>query len=132
MKQTAPRFTATELGYDISDGCQTAWLSAGDDQHRLVFQRRPAPDGDDMTPGHEHRHLYVEYGLPGSGDYNLVQRCDLERDRLHLELDRPLNGVTAIDVDIKVRELAFERFMAGLQRVFGGKYHLLRLADDLL
>lgn len=132
MKQTATRFTATEAGYDISDGSQTVWLSTGDNQHRLVFQRRPAHESDDGNLGHEDHHLYVEYGPPGNGDYNLVQRCDLERHRLHLELDRPLKGATAIDVDIDVRELAFERFLAGLQRVFGGKYHLLRLADELL
>lgn len=132
MEDRTANFIATRVCYDIRDGAPEARLSTpAPDECYLVFQRRaPARGGD--TLDREERNIYVEFPDPRHGGYDLVQHCLLERGRLVLTLDRPLNGKDEIVATIEVTDTAFERFLAGMRKVFSDKYHLLQLSDDLL
>lgn len=132
MEQHTANFVATRVCYDIRDGAPEARLStAAPDECHLAFQRRTPPEGAE-TLGRAERNIYVEFPDTLHGGYDLVQHCLLERHRLVLTLDRPLNGKGEIVATIEVTDTAFERFLTGMRKVFSDKYHLLQLSDDLL
>jgi hypothetical protein len=111
-------FTADTATFDEIERAFVAGLATGDgSQGYLVFQRSLPDDSRDEG-------VYLEYNDQACSGYNLIASCRLSRERLELDLSRPLgdlNDVTGIDVELHVDDASYEQFSRGLKQVFRGQ-----------
>jgi hypothetical protein len=71
--------------------------------------------------------IYVELNDQINSGYGLIRHCTIRRDRLELDLTRPLSGFSRLHVVLSVEDSTFDRSVAGVREIFRGNLHLLTL-----
>lgn len=114
---TRMEFSAHEARTDARDGALSCGFSGPDAAGRtqdLVLQSATDPDVDDGWG------VYLEFDDQINSGYDLVRSCRLRRDRIAIDLRKPLERphVDGFDVTLKLSDEAYDDVRAGLERIF--------------
>ena len=107
-------FTADETGTAEMDGVVTTGVRAGDEY--LLFMR-----GLDDLDTEEDWGVYLEYRDQINCGYDCIKACVLGRDRLDVELSKPIDRRKEIEgfhVELALSDEQRESLAAGLRQVF--------------
>jgi hypothetical protein len=107
-------FTADETGTDEMHGVVTTSVRAGDEY--LVFSR--GLDDEEME---EDWGVYLEYRDQINGGYDCIKACVLGRERLEVELSKPIDrhkDIEGFHVKLALSDEQRESLAAGLRQVF--------------
>ena len=106
-------FTANEAGTDEMVGVVTTGVRAGDEY--LIFSR--GLDDEEI----EDWGVYLEYRDQINGGYGCIKACILGRERLEVELSKPINrnkDIEGFHVELSLSDEQREILAAGLRQVF--------------
>jgi hypothetical protein len=106
-------FTADETGTAEMVGVLTTGVRAGDEY--LTFSR--GLDDEEM----EDWGVYLEYRDQINSDYDCINACTLGRDRLDVELTKPIDRRKEIErfpIELALSDEQRESLAAGLRKVF--------------
>jgi hypothetical protein len=106
-------FTADETGTDEEDRVVYTGVRAGDEY--LIFSR--GLDDEEM----EDWGVYLEYRDQINGGYDCIKACTLGRDRLDVDLSKPIDRRKEIDgfhVALALSGEQWESLAAALKKVF--------------
>jgi FKBP-type peptidyl-prolyl cis-trans isomerase 2 len=105
-------FTADTATYNFIDGAHIAGLAIenGADGY-LIFQRSGNKDPDDWG-------IYFELNDQSNSGYGIIQECRIDRQKLEIDLNKPLAGVICFNVKLLVDDEAYENFMKGMKIIF--------------
>jgi hypothetical protein len=122
-------FRASEAGFEAERHVLNGWVSGADAdgvERFLQFSQRPEDEDPNEDWG-----VYLQWEGQENGAYRCVRRCRLSRDRLSVDLSRPLGklfGVEGFDVALAIDEPSFEQIRSGLPRLFRGIPDVLEIA----
>jgi hypothetical protein len=117
-------FTATEAGADEDEYALVAGVACGDQY--VTFQRVAEGCNDDWG-------IHFGFSDQINGDYECIRQCTLSRNRLRVELTRPIdwqNRISTVDVELDVPDEDFKQFVELLRRIFRGRESLLAIAEN--
>lgn len=110
-------FTADTATFDEIEGALIAGLAVDDgSQEYLIFQRSLPNNADDWG-------VYLEYRDQVNSAYNVIANCSVSHERIVVKLSNSLgnlNNITELEVELKVDEPSYKRFLLGLKQVFRG------------
>jgi hypothetical protein len=117
-------FTATEAGADEDEYALVAGVARGDQY--VTFQRDAEGSNDDWG-------IHFGFNDQINGDYECIRQCTVSRNRLHVELTRPIDWqkrISTVDVELDVRDEDFKEFVEILRRIFRGRESLLTITEN--
>lgn len=121
-------FVADMATFDEIEGALVVGLAMGDGGEGYLLFQRSTPDAPKDCG------VYLEYNDQGYSGYNLVAGFRVSRGRVEVDLSKPLGNlkdVTGIDVDLRVDDVSYERFLRGLKQVFREEEVCVVLDEEL-
>jgi len=115
-------FVATEAEFDDGEYSLVAGVSRtiGDQiEHAVSFDRLSEVAAEEEPD--EDWGINLQYNDQGYSGYDCIARCVLTRDSLRVDLSKQLGAladVRGIDATIEVADSEYQRFLAGMRRVF--------------